>query len=471
MAIVDSLLIALGLDTKEAQRELNNLKGSFNELLKIGGSLVGIFSISSMVNSFIETNDKVNQLSMSLGENYEEIQAWGEAVKHVGGSIGGLESSLTSLNAGIQQIAVTGSSSLLPVLNRMGISIRGSDGELKKGTEILRELSSQFSGMSAGQAQLFGKQLGLDGGTINLLKQGSEGLNKILESQRKLGIYTEEDGILTREFVNSLDDLKQSLMSIFAVFSRSVLPVLKIFNEVMTDVALFVRKYENFIKIFFITLSTIFAFRLAPAILKVMSAFISLKGSTAFLFILGTAIAMLIDDFITWKNGGDALFGSFYKWFSEANIWVKILLSSVGLLVGAFAVNKVTDFGSALIGMIKNVSGVLKASPLWLLLTSATFLYNSKDIGRWAGNKLDNLFNGDFYDNAKTNPSNQEIQAVINKSPSLKAKYEARQQSNTVSIGEIKITTQATDSVGIAKELPNAIKNNNLVSQANWGGF
>ena len=115
------------------------------------------------------------------------------------------------------------------------------------------------------------------------------------------------------------------------------------------------------------------------------------------LVIISSLIAMLIDDFLIWKagGGGDSLFGSFYKWFSEADGWVKILLSSVGLLVGAFAVNKVTGFGTALIGMVKTVSGVLKASPLWLLLTSATFLYNSKDIGEKAGGWIDSMVNGE----------------------------------------------------------------------------
>ena len=129
MAIVESLLLRLGLDTVQAQSGLRELKGSFSELLKIGGSFAGLFFlVSAMANSFIETNNKIDQLSQSLGEDYEQIQVWGEAVKSVGGNVEGLQGSLTSLNTGMQQIALSGTGSLLPVLNRLGVSVRGGGG-------------------------------------------------------------------------------------------------------------------------------------------------------------------------------------------------------------------------------------------------------------------------------------------------------------------------------------------------------
>ena len=75
------------------------------------------------------------------------------------------------------------------------------------------------------------------------MKKGREEVDKVLEKQRLLGVYTKEDGKIARDFSNSLDDLKQVLMSVVAVFTRNGFAfILKMFNEAMMNIALFVRK-------------------------------------------------------------------------------------------------------------------------------------------------------------------------------------------------------------------------------------
>lgn len=468
--LIDEILISLGIDTKQAQNNLNKLQNTFTELLKIGGSFAGLFSLSSLANSFIETNKRVSNLSQSLGENYEEIQAWGNIVKNTGGDVASLENTLTTLNNGIQQIAINGNGSLLPVLNRLGVSVKNNNGDFKKGTDILKELSGVFSTMSNSTAQSFGKMLGLDGGTINLLKQGSDNLNSLLEKQYKLGLYSEKDGKISIQFSNSLNDLKQSLTSVMAVFVRSVLPILQKFNDLMLNVALFVRKYENFIKVFFITLSTIFAFRLAPAIYSTIKAFLSLRSSTAWLIILGTIIAGLIDDFIIWKQGGDALFGSLYDWLAKNKWAVDLLATTFASFMGLFAISKVVNFGNALNNMITGADKTISASKLGLLLTMFSAGYK---IGDFAIGKIKNSIDEDI-DNIgnqfRQGVSNEEIQALLN-NPRRQQILQERRQNNTnnnsVSINKIEIQTQATNSQEIAQNINSAISNNFLVNQNN----
>lgn len=468
--LINEILISLGIDTKQAQQSLNKLENTFSELLKIGGSFAGLFSLSSLANSFIETNKRINNLSQSLGENYQDIQAWGNIVKSVGGDVASFENTLTTLNNGIQQIAVNGNSALLPVLNRLGVAVKNNNGEFRKGTEILKDLSATFSIMSNATSQAFGKMLGLDNGTINLLKQGSDNLNTLLERQQKLGLYTEKDGKLAIQFSNSLNELKQSLQSIMAVFVRSVLPVLQKFNEAMLNIALFVRKYENFIKVFFSTLSVIFAFRLAPAIFNTAKAFLSLKSSTAWLLILGGAIASLIDDFIIWKQGGDALFGSLYEWLTKNKWAIDTLKNSVIALIGAFSIAKIAQFGNSLTGMIAGADKAISASKLGLLLTMFSAGYK---IGDFAIGKIKGSINKDI-DNIggkfKNGVSNEEIQALLNNPRRQKILEERAKNGNTsnnVSISKIEINTQATNSEEIASNINEAIQNNFLVNQNN----
>ena len=74
MSVVEDLYISLGLNTKEAEKKLQQFQNSFKTLLSIGGSFAGIFSLSNVINKFVETNKSINNLSNSLGESYQDIQ-------------------------------------------------------------------------------------------------------------------------------------------------------------------------------------------------------------------------------------------------------------------------------------------------------------------------------------------------------------------------------------------------------------
>ena len=460
--IVDQLLIALGLDATEAKKEVQDLEKGFNNLLKIGTSIAGAFGVKGLLNNFIQVNREITTLSNTLGEDYEQIQVWGEAVKTTGGNVQGLESSIQSLNEGIQQTAITGNSSLLPVLNRLGISIRDGSGELKQGTDILTDLTNVFDKLTARQATQFGKQLGLDAGTIMLLKKGSEEVGNILEKQRLLGVYTREDSEVAQEYANSLDDLMQVLRSITAVFARVALPVFKKFNEMLTDVALFVRKYENFIKGFFIGISIAIGAFLIPKILGLAKAFVALNKSTLIITGIGATIGLIVDDFLTWKEGGDSLFGSMYDWLDKNRIALDLLIESFKILAG-ITISKqllgLLGLGGAKTGAAGLAKLGLAGASLSGVVGAVGLGVGAYKLGMFGVNKLDDY----LY-------SRQQKQFKMQMSgfgKGIKTKNQTNSSSTT--IGKIEVITKATDSQGIVNSLVPALQNTNmsLINQNN----
>ena len=459
MSVVEDLYISLGLNTKEAEKKLQQFQNSFKTLLSIGGSLAGVFSLSNVINKFVETNKSINNLSNSLGESYQDIQAWGNAVQSVGGEVSSFNSSLTSLNNNIQQIAITGNSSVLPILNRLGVSVKDNVGNFRKGTEVLKDLSDVFSSMSSTTAQTYGRMLGLDAGTIELLKQGNENLDNLLEKQKKLGLYTKEDGKVAIEYTKSLSELKQSLMAVMSVFARVALPTMKKFNEVFTNIAVFVRKYETTIKAFFIALSGIFALRLIPVIYDFSKALLNLKAKHYILFGLLSTITLLIDDFLVWKQNGDALFGGFWQnletlinYFKYLKTHIDEAFESLKNFLSFGARKKAQELGEVLKGNFDFLPGFKKGIGKGLNDAFNNFKSTQLLIGEANNAQKQNLINN-FYN--QIGLKNTPKQSTI-----------SNNSSSNINISRIEINTQATNSQEIANTFSDYL-NNNLMNQNN----
>lgn len=200
--LLDTLTILLNLDTREAEESINKLREGFNNLIKVGTNIFQAFGLKKLLDSFIYVNSNLNTLTNTLGEDYDTIQLWGEVIKTVGGDVDSFNSSLASINSSIEQFALTGNSNILPVLNRLGISFINSSGNLKKGTEILLELSNVLSKLSERKFFAFGKSLGLDTGTILLLRQGQNTIESLIAEQKQYGIYSRQDAEITLKFKN-----------------------------------------------------------------------------------------------------------------------------------------------------------------------------------------------------------------------------------------------------------------------------
>ena len=88
--VIDRFFIALGLDTKDVEKGINNtvttVKGGLKNLL-VGAVMpaLGALATGELVQQFTAEITQVDRLSKSLGMNIEQLQAWRGAAEMAGG--------------------------------------------------------------------------------------------------------------------------------------------------------------------------------------------------------------------------------------------------------------------------------------------------------------------------------------------------------------------------------------------------
>ena len=103
--LLETLTILLNLDTKDAEVSIDKLRDSFYNLVRVGTKIVQAFGLKSLIDSFVGANSSVITLTNTLGEDYNTVRLWGEAVKTVGGDLRSFSSSLLNINSNIEQFA------------------------------------------------------------------------------------------------------------------------------------------------------------------------------------------------------------------------------------------------------------------------------------------------------------------------------------------------------------------------------
>lgn len=154
---------AFAAQSKGVEKALNGIKTA----AQATGLVVAAMFVKSGISQFVSQAQELGNLSRSVRENAEDLQAWGEAVKREGGTVEGFNSTVKKLSDDLMSIPLTGGNSpLLGGLVRLGVQFRNLDGSMRKPLDLLKDLSSRFQGMNSAQSLALGKKIGLDEATI-----------------------------------------------------------------------------------------------------------------------------------------------------------------------------------------------------------------------------------------------------------------------------------------------------------------
>jgi hypothetical protein len=221
--VIDSLVVELGLDAnqfKEGSREVEafldkaksvttrlgeSVEGSAHKItevftaLKGGfGGLLGVLggaAIGSFIDRVIQMDAHTSRLARSLGTNTRELSIWQGIVKQVGGTAEEASASFAAMSdamAGIQAGAGIPSGPQAMVMARAGIRAG------MPVTEILDRLAqfsekSQAGGMSPQMVRFFLQQFpGMSQGMINALMGGTKELERMRKAAADLAPLEEE---------------------------------------------------------------------------------------------------------------------------------------------------------------------------------------------------------------------------------------------------------------------------------------
>ena len=236
MAIVTELVTKFSFQGSTAPLgKYNEELGSSVTLLakSVAGLIAASGAISLFVVNTLSASDAIGQLSINTGIGIETIQELGFAASISGSSVAALEGTLDSLSQTIGDAAQKGSEDFA----RLGISVRDSNGEVKKADTILAEVGRRFRelNLSLQEQKGFASALGIDTSLIQLLNRTSAEMFALRKRARDLGLVTAEQQKGIIEFNDSLTILKFGLSSVQKQVAIGLSPTIKNLAEDVTN--------------------------------------------------------------------------------------------------------------------------------------------------------------------------------------------------------------------------------------------
>ncbi|MDO9235949.1 MAG: hypothetical protein Q7U28_07955 [Aquabacterium sp.] len=192
-----------------------------------GLSLAGI---KHAVMGFADLTSRISDSSHGVGLTAEEFQRVSYLATQSGIPVDAFSASMGRLNKNIAMAATGKNKDLADLFKKSGIALRGVNGELRAGTELLPEVAALFARNknAAMQARMGNAIYGKSWQTLApLLNEGQDGINKLNARYKALGITISNDVVAAGDaFGDQVDDLKQVTSSYGNTITAKLLPAL-----------------------------------------------------------------------------------------------------------------------------------------------------------------------------------------------------------------------------------------------------
>jgi len=361
---IKDFLVSLGFKVDSAG--LNQFKSGVGTATKVvtvlGAALTATsLAMTRFVLGTATTYNHLSDLSKNVGVSVQKIQELGYIASLSGSSVEAVESSLSNLSKTIGEASI-GVGRGAATFKQLGISAKKQNGELKTTENLLEEISEKIKKVSLSERTAILSKLGVDaslgGALTNDVSELREEFTKLYSS---IGINSEKAAESSAGFIDSITRLKfvfNTLKSSIALqfipqlrmgmdtlrklmvenskkIVETITPILKallklttaffilskrIIGWVATSVGAF-NRFSGFFKgIPAMILAAVVAWRLLN------TAF--LASPVGRLILIGTALALLIDDFLGFQEG----LKSAINW---GNVFNKVLLA-LAVSLGVF---------------------------------------------------------------------------------------------------------------------------------------
>jgi hypothetical protein len=238
--VIDSLLIELGLDAssfdKSQKKAVDSLKKfedqankankqnqkgakdsaeSFDKVtesvMKLGVAIFGVAGLKNLITSVTQTNTQLNRQSNMLGMNVNSLQAWGQAVKAMGGNAEDFASSMQNMEGGLTAFSLgLGGEEVFTGLTRLGVGLKNGKIDLLELSKALIKVKEE-KGIQAALA-LSAPLMGAD--TFYLLTQSTEKTKALIEQHARLNQITQEGAEQSAAFTEKTVALETSMMGL-----------------------------------------------------------------------------------------------------------------------------------------------------------------------------------------------------------------------------------------------------------------
>lgn len=329
------LSIDISINAKDAQKELKNtaqqvqkstkeiadnteknikradisMQGLANTLKRLALAYVSMSAFKATLESYTAFNTQLINANQLLGLETQSLAEMGRAMTRFGGNLESTIGALKSMNSHLQQAKFNGGA-LVDIARKYGIQISA----YQKADKALLSLAKQMKGFSLETKTAIMSQLGLDEAMQRALIDGGAELERQIQKQRALGVETDEDIKLTKDFNEAMLDLKDIFSALAREMMRGIMPFLRGLVDKMIFFVDIIRKNEIFVKGFFIgitiALMPILAIlaKMAIATLTAFAPFIAIGVAVA-------GVAAIFEDLYYYFMGWDSATGELVKKF------------------------------------------------------------------------------------------------------------------------------------------------------------
>jgi hypothetical protein len=242
---ISKLTIGVAFDVKQLSNSAKQVENTIGDLSKnIGDKLsnalnvlttgFGLTAAKNLVEGFVNSGANVLQLSRTINENVETLGVWQEAVKRVGGTAEGFNSTVAKLYDRINAATLNKDPDFLGVLNALGINIK-SDGKIKTTTTLIKEMIDQLHKKPEHSLMGLGKMGNLDDTLLLLAKMDPNKVTEIFENVQKRGVITKEQAEQSLKLRNTWLDVTQTWQTAARALQTELYPELEQLGKWVAD--------------------------------------------------------------------------------------------------------------------------------------------------------------------------------------------------------------------------------------------
>lgn len=342
--VIREFLVSLGFQVDDPQA-IERFAGKAGVAIAgvvagVAAAAAGMFAFTSKV---ADEFDALGDLANRVNSTASELQEFGYVATLTGSSVEAANASVERLSK-VAGDAAMGMGKGAKVFESLGINVKDANGQLKNSTDLMWEVGDAIKDMERGQQVAVLQRLGLDPTLVDTLTTSVGGLRDEFKSvYAAVGLDADKAAAASGEFMDSLDRLgfvlgavgKSLAVNFMSRFTDGMNRLRKLIVDNLPKIMNILKPIITLV----LNLADVFialAFRAGQGIGVILGWLGKINDATdgwagyilaaaaawkylnlAFLatpigMILGlvAAIGLLIDDFMTWKEGGE----SFINW-------------------------------------------------------------------------------------------------------------------------------------------------------------
>ena len=498
----------LGSSARSAGKELEeagnrgalsfeNLKGT---LTKVLGMIGGVAFIKSQFAEFTEAALEVDTASKTLGMDIKEFQGWQNAAEKVGLETRDLVQLFGDVSDRMYDAVLHDSGPFKDAVEDIGISLKGVKEGATSSADMLLQFARAVEKMPKDKAHGLLTQYSFDPESIKLIMMGEKELEKLIKTGKEKARFDKRDIENAQKLREAQQRLNTAWRTISALFASTVSPAITFLTNLLGDLLGWVKENKQFVIVFFTALAGVITTLMLPALSAMATAAWAAIAPFTPLIAIAGALALAIDDLITYIDGGESAFGDFWKMFGTGDeigarfkaLWegIKSILASVGAALKAVAKFFILIFSLTGQGIVAAIDGIWKGvTKLYDVLVEmlnwvAQKLYNLLPdwIKDWLGGdessrpeetkaeaKPGGVADSMRVDDVRPSILPPQVRAGDARPGSVSNVNNSRQVTSTTNVGEVKVYTQATDAEGMAQGVVPALRNQTAQADSAFG--